>query len=187
MAEVRTFVAIEFSAELQREIGQIQSKLKGELSQLKWVAKSNFHLTLKFLGDVDQRKIPMMAVGLKKAIRGLDSFSLGFAGVSGFPGIHLPRVIWLGVSQGNTELVRLQKKVDQELVAQGFESEKRAYHPHLTLARSKPETDLAVVGKRLSQIKVEATRMDLIKSIRIMKSDLHPGGPIYTCLEEIFF
>lgn len=187
MAEIRTFIAVEFSEELKDEIGQIQRRLKGELGSLKWVAQSNFHLTLKFLGDVDVRKIQIMKEGLTKAVQAMESFALGFAEVGGFPKIDSPRVVWLGVKQGREGLLRLQKVVDQELITQGFPPEKHSFSPHLTLARSKPDSDLSLIGQRLRQISIKGTRTDLIRSIRIMKSDLRPAGPVYTCLEEIFF
>ncbi|AZR72575.1 2'-5' RNA ligase [Anoxybacter fermentans] len=185
MAKIRTFIAVEFSEELKKEIIQIQQRLKRDLRNLKWVPYSNFHLTLKFLGDVESKRIPEMAEGLALAIEGIKTFSVGFAGLGGFPEILKPRVIWLGVDRGKKELIQLQEAVEKELTFQGFAPEKKPYSPHLTLARSRRDTNLRVVGELLSQIKVQPTRTDLIQSIRIMKSDLRPQGPIYTCLKEI--
>ncbi len=187
MAQIRTFVAIEFSNGLKDEIDQIQQELKKQLGQLKWVGKNNFHLTLKFLGNVELKKVGMMAEGLVQAVQGIEPFSLGFARIGGFPKIHQPRVILLGINQGKEALIHLQKVVDEEMIKQGFQPEKFSYSPHLTLARALDNTDLSTIGQRLSQIKIQPTSTDLIRSIRIMKSDLRPQGPIYTCLKEIIF
>lgn len=187
MALVRTFIAIEFSESLKEEISEIQKSLKGELSKLKWVSKDNFHLTLKFIGDVESKRIPKLTEGLKRAVQGREPFMINLAGLGGFPKIHFPKVVWIGVNQGREGLVQLQKLVEDDLVAQGFDREVRPYSPHLTLARSKDYTDLKAVGDVLKGFRQPMTREELVQSIRIMKSDLRRGGPIYTCLEEITF
>lgn len=187
MALIRTFVAIELSDTLKSELDAIEQRLKKELGQLKWVPKTNFHLTLKFLGDVDSGRIAGMADGLARAIQGTEAFPLNFAEVGGFPKIASPRVIWVGVDEGKESLIRLQKLVDAELQRQGFPAEKQPYSPHLTLARAREESDLRSIGERLRTIQVPSTGQDQIRSIRIMKSDLRPGGPVYTCLKEITF
>lgn len=187
MALVRTFVAVELSEGLKGEIGRVQQRLKKELGQLKWVPESNYHLTLKFLGDVESRRISELAEGLARAVKGTNDFTLGFAGVGGFPKTAQPRVVWIGVTDGREELVRLHKVVDQELQSQGFAPDKMGYSPHLTLARAREDSDLRAIGERLSKIQVDPLGADLVRSIKLMKSDLRPGGPIYTCLEEIVF
>lgn len=187
MALVRTFVAVELSEILKSEIDALGQRLQRESAQLKWVSRTNFHLTLKFLGDVESSRITAMAEGLARAVAGTEAFSLSFAGVGGFPKIAAPRVIWLGVDEGKEPLIRLQRSVDDELRAQGFPAERQEYRPHLTLARAREDADLRGVGERLMKVAAPATGKDQIHSIRLMKSDLRPGGPVYTCLKEIPF
>lgn len=185
MAQIRTFVAVELSEAIKEQIGQVQQKLKQELGDLKWVSRNNFHLTLKFLGDVESRQIPKMAEGLTQALQEMERFSLGFAGVGGFPRTVEPRVIWIGIDEGREQLIRLQQVVDEALRVQGFPPETKRYSPHLTLARTREDSDLRQVGERLERIFVPAIGRDQVEAIRIMKSDLRPGGPVYTCLQEI--
>lgn len=187
MAVIRTFVAVEFSEQLQSEIDVVAQQLKQELGSLKWVSKTNYHLTLKFLGDVESRRIAELTEGLSRAVQGMEEFSLKLAGVGGFPTSLAPRVIWLGVDEGKASLIRLQKMVDTELQAQGFAPEKQPYSPHLTLARAREESDLKAIGERLVKMQMPSTSADQIRSIRMMKSDLRPSGPVYTCLKEIPF
>lgn len=187
MALVRTFIAVEFSESLKEQISEIQKSLKVELGKLKWVPKDNFHLTLKFIGDVESRQVPKMAEGLKRTVQGRKPFTVNLAGLGGFPQIHFPKVIWIGVNQGREGLIQLQTAVEDALVVQGFDRETRSYSPHLTLARSRDHTDLKAVGDVLKRFRQPVTQEELVQSIRIMKSNLRRGGPIYTCLEEIIF
>ena len=185
MTKIRTFVAVEFSEDVKEEISNIQARLKRELGNLKWVPKRNLHLTLKFLGDVEPERIPEIAQGLSAAVQRFKPFSLGLGGLGAFPGMNKPKVIWMGLTIGRRELVQLQKAVESELVIQGFSKERRPYHPHLTLARSRRNTNLLTVGQILDKIEVQPTDTELIQSVKIMKSDLRPNGPVYTCLEKI--
>ncbi|MCK4257742.1 MAG: RNA 2',3'-cyclic phosphodiesterase [Halanaerobiales bacterium] len=189
MAQIRIFIAIEFSDKLKEEIDQIQLKLKSQLGLLKWVPRTNFHLTLKFLGDVESKRIGEMVEGLTQSVQDIKPFIIGFTQIGGFPKNHAPRVIWLGANEGKDELINLQKIVDKKLTYFGFgeESKKNVYKPHLTLARAREHTDVSTVGRRLSEIQIQPTSTELIQSIQIMKSDLRPKGPVYTCLEKISF
>lgn len=187
MALIRTFIAVEFSQSLKKELAVLQKDLKSRLGDLKWVPQANFHLTLKFLGDVESKRISEIVASLKEAVQDLRVFSLNLAGLGGFPKIDHPKVVWIGVKQGRVELIRLQQAVEDALAAQGFDRERRSYSPHLTLARSRDYTDLKAVGEALQGIKEPVTATDQVRSIKLMKSDLRPGGPVYTCLAEIPF
>lgn len=187
MALIRTFIAVEFSEELKTEIARIQQAMKQEMGPLKWVQATNFHLTLKFLGDVESSKIGALGEGLARAVKGTTPFYVGFAGVGGFPKTQHPRVLWLGIDRGKSELVSLQKVVDDELALQGYPRETKSFSPHLTMARTNEGTNLTEIGQKLVHMRVEPTSSDLIRCIRVMKSDLRPGGPVYTCLKQIDF
>lgn len=188
MAPIRTFIAVELSDNLKAEIAYLQQLLKKDLGNLKWVPTTNFHLTLKFLGDIEAQRVPAITEGLARAVKETAPFSIRFTRLGGFPGLQQPRVLWLGVEEGKSELIELQKSVERELAQVGFAAEKKeSFSPHLTLARAREETNLSAIGTKLAQIHTEPTRSDLITSIKLMKSDLRPGGPIYTCLQEIEF
>ncbi|MCG8639229.1 MAG: RNA 2',3'-cyclic phosphodiesterase [Desulfobacterales bacterium] len=187
MAEIRAFLAVDLSDLLKDEIAQIQLKLKKGIKNVKWVRKSNFHLTVKFLGNIDSAKLPDLKDGLSRIIRGRDSFSLNFNRLGGFPNTFRPKIIWLGVDQGKSELTNLQKIVETELLSQGFPKERSGYSPHLTLGRAKRDTDLILFGQILKQTSITLTQNTFVKSIKIFKSDLQSAGPIYSCLEEILF
>lgn len=187
MAEIRAFLAVDLSDQLKDEIGQIQIKLKKGIKNIKWVRRDNFHLTLKFLGNIDSNKLPDLKDGLSRVIQGRDIFSVNFNRLGGFPNIFRPKIIWLGVDQGKSELMNLQKIVETELLSQGFPKERSAYSPHLTLGRAKRDTDLSLFSQILKQTNITLTQNTIIKSIKIFKSDLQSTGPIYSCLEEILF
>lgn len=187
MALIRTFIAVEFSEALKAEIACIQQAMKQEMGRLKWVSATNFHLTLKFLGDVESSKIGALGEGLARAVEGTVPFNVGFAGVGGFPKTQQPRVLWLGIDRGKAELINLQKVVDEALAAQGFSRETKPFSPHMTLARAHEGANLMEIGQKLAQVRVEPTLSDLVACIRVMKSDLRPQGPVYTCMKQIDF
>jgi 2'-5' RNA ligase len=182
---VRTFIAIELTPALLTALEGVQDRLRqrkgGEAGR--WVRKEGIHLTLKFLGDVPEDNLTGIYEGVARACMGNESFALTATGVGCFPNSRRPRVIWVGIREDTGNLERLQKLVDGELGRLGYPKDRRAFSPHLTLAR---------VRRRASRAKVEAlgrsvanecvgelARMQ-VDAVSVMKSDLTPQGAIYT-------
>ena len=188
MASVRTFIAIELTTALLKALEEIQSRLRqGEGGAAgRWVRKEGIHLTLKFLGELPSDDLKALYEAVAQACRGRDPFTLAATGLGCFPNSRRPRVIWVGVREETGQLEALQRAIDVELGRLGFPKEKRAFRPHLTLARVRRRASRAEVealGRSVAEQDVgELARMQ-VEGVSVIKSDLRPEGAVYT---EIF-
>src|SRR6266550_4708422 len=135
---MRLFVAVDLSEEARQAMAaeqkRIAAALAGRQTSLKWVRPEHLHLTLVFLGSVDEERA---RAGVDAIGRDVDAapFDLVFDGVGAFPPHGEPRVLWTGVTHGAAELVALHRELRQRAAALGIALEARPFIPHLTLGR----------------------------------------------------
>ena len=183
MSTIRSFVAIEISPDIKAHIKGVQNEFKASTSDVRWVRSEGMHLTLKFLGGIEQERIPEIANVLKECSTATGPFSLGIRSLGAFPNETNPKVIWIGVEDESGRLQAVQQAMEKGLSAIGFKAEKRAFTPHLTLGRLKSPK-----GKRAISQQLEASRKYdcgtfAVKEICLFKSDLKPSGAVYTKLK----
>ncbi len=141
---MRTFIAIELVPELIAQLEDFVRKLKKKGADVRWVGASGMHLTLKFLGEIDQSQVAAVERVLEAAAAQHARFPLILQGTGGFPDGKKPRVLWVGIKE-DPELMALQLEIDLELETLGFPRESRPFHPHLTLGRVKSPACLGAV------------------------------------------
>ncbi|HIE04735.1 MAG TPA: RNA 2',3'-cyclic phosphodiesterase, partial [Candidatus Latescibacteria bacterium] len=115
MAQVRTFVAVDISDGARRSVADLVRELKGYGAEVRWVAPESLHLTLKFLGEIDEARLEGVFQGVQEATEGLGPFRMVLEGLGGFPGLGRPRVLWVGVSEGADILRSLAERVEGSL------------------------------------------------------------------------
>jgi len=181
---MRTFIAVDLPEAIKTNIEEVQNPLKKTDTYVSWVKPKNIHLTLKFLGEVEENKIEDVFYGTEKALKSLKSFSLSLKDLGGFPNLRRPRVIWVGVDKGKDELSVMQKNIEEELLKLGYPKEGRAFSPHLTIGRVKsPRNIEKLVGLiEKTNFQTQEVRIDEVVA---MRSQLHPQGAIYTPLKKI--
>ncbi|MCG8651806.1 MAG: RNA 2',3'-cyclic phosphodiesterase, partial [Pirellulales bacterium] len=136
MKTIRSFIAIPLAGEIRRgAVGLIQ-RLRQQDDGIKWVPTDNLHLTLKFLGEVDNIEIPNVCGVLRRVTEKIVPFELSFAGTGGFPEIERPRILFAGVRDESQTLCELVADLETHLADLGFKPEPRDYRPHLTLGRT---------------------------------------------------
>lgn len=184
---VRAFVAIELPSILLKRIEELQETLKKEVKgtrSVSWPRPEGIHLTLKFLGDVEETRIEDISTALTGASSGFKSMRLKAGGVGCFPTQRNPRVIWVGLSHSE-ELERLQNNIEEAAAGLGFEKEDRPFKPHLTLCRIKSPEDGRILGHSIEKFKdfidIDFVARDLV----LFKSQLSPRGAVYTALKRI--
>jgi 2'-5' RNA ligase len=187
METIRAFVAIELDAALRSALGELQGRLRrAPLARLgRWVNPAGIHLTLRFLGNVSTGSLSDLRAALRSAAREVAPFELALAGLGCFPNCRQPRVVWVGVQEPTGALGRLQCAVERELCALGFAPEGRAFRPHLTLARVRDQAygrERAELGAWIDGETVGRLGAMRVSEISLMRSDLRPGGAIYTRL-----
>jgi len=186
---LRCFIAVDFPTKILEKIDQIIQYFGTQTPSkvIKWVAKENLHLTLKFIGEVSPGQLDQMKSIIPEAIHRKSAFEVGIEGLGMYPSYEKPRVVWLGITNGQP-LIDIHKHLDQALSQANIKPENRPFSPHLTIARlrnhSKP-VDVIRVGKQLSQFKVGNLGFARIDQIRLYQSELKPEGPIYSPLMTI--
>ncbi len=183
---MRTFVAIQLDEECRRNLATAVEQMEHVVETVKWVDPESAHLTLKFIGQLDEEDVPHAVDALKEAAEAAAPFTMDVSGLSAFPDDDNPRVIYAPVNEAEGILVKLAQNVDAKLADElGVEPDERKFVPHVTLGRLKKNESCPPV-KALSREagqsnfgEVEATE------IVLMKSDLTPRGAVYTPLERI--
>ena len=179
---MRTFVALELSQPVQQMLAQIQSQLRGSLPQAKWTKPEGTHLTLKFLGETGPAQQDQIRAALDSIATHHAPFKLVTATLGGFPKLNFPRVLWVGLERSEA-LIRLQGDLEKAIAPLGFPSEHREFRGHLTLARLNGESWSPEMRQQFVDLEKLAAGISWeIHRVVFFKSDLKPGGAVYTPL-----
>ncbi len=194
---IRAFLAVELPVELKKGVAQAQDQVKGRITRavspdarIQWVKPDSMHLTLKFLGDIEEGQVESIRQALLPSVTAFPRFCIEVGGLGVFPDLRMPRILWVGLSDQPGQapgLVPLAEKVETTLEGLGFSREPRPFNPHLTLARIKERA--REVGRALaaSGLLEQESRLGsfAVESVSLMKSDLKPSGSVYTRLWAI--
>jgi 2'-5' RNA ligase len=187
--QIRSFIAIELPEEVKTGLNRLQAELKlPQHTFVKWVAPEGIHLTLKFLGNISPQKVAEITGVMEQASQGISPFQLEIHEVGAFPNLRQPRVLWLGIRGEIDKLVAWQQRIDNGLVPLGFAKETRPFTPHLTLARLREGVspgDRRDFGELVIKTPVEVNFKVNVNSLNLMKSQLLPGGAVYSRLAEV--
>jgi 2'-5' RNA ligase len=178
---VRCFVAIEIPKPVQALLKPVQTHLQSEIPKVSWTKSGNFHLTLKFLGDVYSEAMGAVSEAVQNIAATQTPFSIEFGGIGAFPSLARPRVIWVGIKHGGSIVSHLAKAVNLELKRLGFPTDTR-FHPHLTLGRLRSPINLQPLKSALRKYDTIDGATVSVNEITVMQSQLHPNGAIYTPL-----
>jgi len=181
---MRTFIAVELPREVKREIEEVQSPLKKTDTFVSWVKPGNVHVTLKFLGEVNEERIEDVFQGTERALKESRVFNLSLKDLGCFPNVRRPRVVWVGVDKGKEELSQMQSRIEEELFKLRFPKEERRFSAHLTIGRVKSPKNIDDLTRRIETTKFQTEEVK-VEEVVVMKSQLHPQGAIYTPLKKI--
>ncbi|MFH1395681.1 MAG: RNA 2',3'-cyclic phosphodiesterase [Candidatus Omnitrophota bacterium] len=184
MNEIRTFIAVELSDEAKAELSRIQSVFQKNPDNIKWVKPDNIHLTLKFLGNIQENKSEEIENVLKKAVLGIAPFEIVLHGLGVFPGENVPRVLWVGIKDGAKQLTDIADKIETLLAEKGFPKEKRNFSAHLTLGRIKHIKNRTLFKNLLNSVIVKQVSVH-VGRIVLFKSKLSSEGALHEVLQVI--
>ncbi len=175
--KIRAFVSVDIPERLRQEIKKIQDSLPGFRGKL--TEPENFHLTLKFLGDISQKTLEKVKEKLKEI--NMNSFDARVSRIGVFSEKYV-RIVWLKIEN----VSKLQKAVDEklsELESENFEKEER-FMSHLTIARVKNLKNKKYFLSELNKIEIPKSLKFKVENFYFKKSTLYPEGPVYEVLES---
>lgn len=181
---IRSFLAIDLPGALREEIERLQSRLRRAGADVKWTRPASVHLTLKFLGSVEEGMIEPLARSAGQAAAAHSPLTLKVDGTGVFPGRKKARVVWLGLAGDVDGLAALAGDIEVAAEGFGFKPEKRPFRPHLTLGRFRS-------GRGRDELLSGLDRLDLrrvefiAREVVLFKSDLKPTGAVYTALQRL--
>jgi 2'-5' RNA ligase len=197
---IRAFLAIELSEDLRKHIAEVQQDLKQRLVQegskdvrISWVQPGSIHLTIKFLGDINEQIVDPLREALSSPMKAHQRMQIPIERLGVFPHLQQPRVLWVGPTESwergevPNRLAALHGAVEGCCQSFGLAPESRPLSPHLTLARIKAgERQLAQTLAKLGVMdRPLALGLLGVESIVLMKSELRPTGSLYTKLWEV--
>lgn len=179
---IRAFIAIELPGEVKKRLLRIQESLGKREGEPGWVKPSNMHLTLKFLGSIDEERVSTISEALKSAAEDIAPFSVTTKGVV-LKGRHL---LWVAFKE-SIELESLKEALDYELEAIGITRDKKPYTPHLTLRRVKKREQFLELKGRLADNETSEEISFFAGSVVLMESELRASSAIHSTVMKIEF
>jgi len=181
---MRLFVAVPLPPELTDRAAAL---LPPALPAIKPVRAELMHLTLTFLGWTPDEQLDGAVEAARAAATGQPAFELSFTGAGRFPPTGRPRVVWIGIGEGQERLAKLAARVAQELRVRDLKFDDRPFTPHLTLARVRDEAsgpEARTIAAAVEALVVPELRTR-VERIAVIESVLSPKGPRYTAREEL--
>ena len=169
---MRIFIAALIPDSIRLQLANYIDSLKQDVDGVKWEKSDKLHITLKFLGDVDEHKTDEILDSLGNLVEGYSVFNVNISDFGGFPNLKNPRVLYAGLSH-NSELSKFHYEMDKSLSKIGFEKESRRFIPHITLARVKKRVHIKETPP-ITQSSFDITQVGLIES------ELRSKGSVYT-------
>jgi len=191
----RIFIAINLPQEIKSQLQEIEKELEklfpSELSRemVRWVKKDNLHITLLFVGQVDEIKIPQIYQIVQNISQNEFPFSLKLEKVTyGPPGRIPPRLIWVELEK-KPQLVSLAEKLKNQIMKAGIlkRVEQREFSPHITLGRIRTWQWKKIEPEERPEVEKEIDLQFEVKSIEVMESKLKRTGAEYTILQSFYF
>jgi 2'-5' RNA ligase len=180
---MRCFIAIDVSEEVRHSIGSAIEKMKQLSRGVRWVSPGNIHLTLKFLGEVDDVAVNRVKERLSLICAGHGPFVLAINGAGGFPNLRSPNILWIGIDESE-QLKLLNLDIEKAMCELGFARENKSFSPHLTVGRVSSRKDLDAVIREWITLKDTFFGSISVGETLLMKSTLKPAGAEYSKIAE---
>ncbi len=177
---IRAFIAANLALSVSEEMAKVQSALQKAKGDIRWVKPQGFHLTFRFLGNIEPIRVAPILTALRAAVRLHPQFQVRTQGLGAFPSFTRPRVLWTRLNGDG--LQELYTKIESALSSCGFPPEGRAFRPHITLGRVRSPRGWNPVLEGIKAYLQYDFGESPIDKVTLYQSDLGPGGAVYTPL-----
>jgi 2'-5' RNA ligase len=174
---LRLFIAVDVPDPVKADLANAIAPFRERIPGARWTRPSGWHVTLKFLGSTWPRLVEEVREAVATVAQGAGPFDSRLTDVGAFPSVRRARVIWAGLADPDTRFTRLVADLDEALV-EHFVPEKRAFTPHLTLARLTPPRDVDEFAPDLPGMSVASDRFSVDRLV-LYRSHLSPKGATY--------
>jgi 2'-5' RNA ligase len=182
--EIRSFLAFELPSEIMSILSHALQDMKKTALNVRWLKPGNIHLTVVFLGNVPQENLEAIERSADAVCRRFGLFNISLVGTGIFGSRRNPRVLWGGLDGDIERMSLFRDALQKELAPLGIKQEKRRFRPHLTFGRFKKYTRTGSrLDELLSRYKDLKSPTCALKELVLFKSDLKPGGAVYTKLD----
>ena len=192
---MRAFIAIVLPESIQRTLVTLQQRLERQLRErrldgaIRWTAAANIHLTLRFLGEIDDAQQQHLAPLLAAIATRHRTFDASVGGLGCFPNCRRPSVVWCGLQSSARTLYALQREVETAAQTVGLTAEEKTFTPHLTVGRAHRQrsSDLAAAGQVIQQAAIatpasQPAQSFAVSEILLIQSEPTRAGSVYTPL-----
>jgi len=182
---IRSFISLNIDSSLISRLKLIQDDIRIMLKdhKVKWENPDKFHMTLRFLGDIEESNITEISAELGSVMLGFDNIRMTASGIGFFPNQKRPNVVFIDLTEEGNFSEQLVNEIDNKLNRFGFKPDKK-FVPHVTVGRFRRENRKGLH----EQINVNVEPIEIIfDSFYLMKSVLKPGGSVYEVLQEYKF
>ena len=181
----RTFCAFELPESLRARIDQHSQLVREAVPEAaaSWSRSENIHLTVKFFGNVDQQRVPVISAVAAHVATEFSPIQIEVGKTGVFPRPSRPQVLWIGIHDPSQALANLHKQLENQLAPEGFPKEDRAFRPHLTTARIRKPHDAAKLAQTHLETKFDTVEISLNELV-LFRSELSSRGSKYTAISR---
>ena len=183
MPRTRTFIGVDIGEAIRAAATDLQQGVAKSGAAVRWATPESMHITLLFLGEVDDRELHAICRTVQDVAAAEPPFTLRVSGVGAFPNNRHPKILWAGVTEGVESLQRLHDDLETRMLDLGcYRKEERGYTPHLTLGRTQGEADGHALAAALPKFADWDGGTTAVDEVVVFASELRRGGPEYTPL-----
>jgi len=180
---MRLFVAITLDKAIQKKLVAVQSELQKTQPDMKLVEPDNIHLTLRFLGEVEEEKLSQLVQAIS-VVESYPAFELDLRGIGAFPVERHPKVVWVRGVDGSNTLDQMYGALEKELLDIDFQPDDHKFSAHITLGRNKTPKYNKEFRNLMNEYAIEDFGKQAVKKVSLLQSALTPEGPIYTNIRD---
>ena len=181
--KIRSFLAFELPEEFKKIVSRASGEMKKSPLNVRWVKVGNIHLTVVFIGDMATEQLDPMGKNISEVCQEHAPFNIAINGAGVFSSRRNPRVLWIGLDGDIDRMAAFRDALQNKLKPFGIKEEKRLFNPHLTLGRFRKGAESGVhLEDLLLKYKDLASPERALRELALFKSDLKPGGVVYTKL-----
>lgn len=181
---LRAFIAVEIDRAVLDRIREATDALRRKIPDIRWTPPANWHLTLKFLGAIEEKQVDLIGQALERELSLFPRCTINAKGLGVFPDARRPRILWVGIE--GKQLQGLAETVGIALAPLGFEREKRVFSPHLSIGRWREgRRKSQELGEALENSKAYDFGRSEVEEVKLFQSMLKPAGAEYRPLRSV--